>query len=82
MPRMSKKRKHELSFYLNDRGRVTYNELCRKCQHGCKQSFRAVVVDYRHTIAALYAISQSIDRISSQQHRKGYVLPDAGRYAL
>ena len=37
MPRMSKKRKHELSFYLNDRGRVTYNELCRKCQHGCKQ---------------------------------------------
>ena len=23
MPRMSKKRKHELSFYLNDRGRVT-----------------------------------------------------------
>ena len=22
MPRMSKKRKHELSFYLNDRGRV------------------------------------------------------------
>ena len=38
MPRMSKKRKHELSFYLNDWGRVTYNELCRKCQHGCKQS--------------------------------------------
>ena len=31
MPRMSKKRKQELSFYLNDRGRVTYNELCRKC---------------------------------------------------
>ena len=45
MPRMSKKRKYELSFYLNDRGRVTYNELCRKCQHGCRQSFRAVVVD-------------------------------------
>ena len=45
MPRMSKKRKQELSFYLNDRGRVTYNKLCRKCQHGCKQSFRAVVVD-------------------------------------
>ena len=44
MPRMSKKRKHELSFYLNDRGRVTYNELCRKCKHGCKQSFRAVVL--------------------------------------
>ena len=45
MPRMSKKRKYELSFYLNDRGRVNYNELCRKCQPGCKQSFRAVVID-------------------------------------
>ena len=29
----------------------------------------------------MYAISQSVDRISSQQHRKGHVLPDAGRYA-
>ena len=45
MTRMSKKRKYELSSYLNDRGRVTYNELCRKFQHGCKQSFRAVVID-------------------------------------
>ena len=33
-------------------------------------------------VAALYAFSQSVDRISSQQHRKGHVLPDAGRYAL
>ena len=44
MPRMSKKRKLELSFFLNDRGRVAYNDLCRKCQHKCKQSFRAIVV--------------------------------------
>ena len=46
MPRMSKKRKLELSFFLNDRGRVAYNDLCRKCQHKCKQSFRAV--SYTH----------------------------------
>ena len=26
-------------------GPGTYNELCRKCQHGCTQSFRAVVID-------------------------------------
>ena len=45
MPRMSKKRRLEWSFFLNDRSRITYNELCRKCQHECKQSFRAVVVD-------------------------------------
>ena len=45
MPRMSKKRKLELSFFLNDRGRVAYNDMCRKCQHECKQSFRAVAID-------------------------------------
>ena len=45
MPRMSKKRKKELAFFLNDRGRRSYNGLCRKCQHECKQSFRAVMID-------------------------------------
>lgn len=45
MARMSNKRRLEWSFFLNDRNRITYNELCRKCQHGGKQSFRAVVVD-------------------------------------
>ena len=44
MARMSNKRRLEWSFFLNDRSRITYNELCRKCQHECKQSFRAVVV--------------------------------------
>ena len=51
MPRMSKKRKLELSFVLNDRGRVAYNDLCRKCQHKCKQSFRAVVIDCPHYLS-------------------------------
>ena len=45
MPRMSKKLKKELAFFLNDRGRRSYNELCRKCQYECKQSFRAVIID-------------------------------------
>lgn len=45
MPRMSRKRKNELAFFLNDRGRVAYNVLCRKCRHTCKQSFRAAVID-------------------------------------
>lgn len=45
MPRMSKKLKKELAFFLNDRGRRSHNELCRKCQHECKQSFRAVIID-------------------------------------
>lgn len=45
MPRMPKKKKAELAFFLNDRGRMAYNRLCRKCQHTCRQSFRAVIVD-------------------------------------
>ena len=44
MPRMSKKRKQEWALFLNDRNRITYNELCRKCRNDCKQSFRCVVV--------------------------------------
>ena len=44
MPRMSKKRKQEWALFLNERNRITYNELCRKCRNDCKQSFRCVVV--------------------------------------
>jgi hypothetical protein len=41
---MSKKRKLEWVFFLNHRNRIAYNKLCRKCVHGCKQSFRAEVM--------------------------------------
>ena len=44
MPRMSKKRKQELTFFLNERGRIAYNDTCRKCVGDCKQSFRTVIV--------------------------------------
>ena len=44
MPRMSKKRRLEWNFFLNHRNRITYNDLCRGCTHGCKQSFRAIIV--------------------------------------
>lgn len=40
MPRMSKKRKQDWALFLNERNRITYNELCRKCSNDCKQSFR------------------------------------------
>ena len=44
MPRMSKKRKEEWSFFLNHRNRITYNALCRGCTRDCKQSFQAIIV--------------------------------------
>ncbi len=44
MPRMSKQRKTEWDFFLNEQNRITYNELCVKCRKDCKQSFRAQVI--------------------------------------
>lgn len=44
MPRMSKRKRHELSFFLDEKNRIKYNEFCLKCQKTCKQSFRVFVV--------------------------------------
>ena len=44
MPRMSREKRLEWSFFLNHRNRIAYNALCRSCTHDCKQSFRAIVV--------------------------------------
>lgn len=40
----SKKWKLEWSFFLDNDGRRKYNDLCRRCLHPCKQSFRAEIV--------------------------------------
>ena len=45
MPRMSREKRLEWSFFLNHRNRIAYNALCRSCTHDCKQSFRAVVIE-------------------------------------
>ena len=45
MPRMSKKKKEEMALFLNDKKRISYNLKCRKCRHGCKQSYRAEVIE-------------------------------------
>ena len=44
-PRLSKKYKQEWAFFLDHRNRMKYNELCKKCEKECKQSFRAVIID-------------------------------------
>lgn len=45
MPRMSQKKKRELSLFLNEQGRVEYNILCRRCVHDCKQAHRVLVIE-------------------------------------
>ena len=32
------------AFFLNDRGRRSYNEICLHCMRKCKQSFRAAIL--------------------------------------
>lgn len=47
MPRMSKKRKQEWALFLNERNRITYNELCRKCSNDCKFRPNGVRISFR-----------------------------------
>jgi len=51
MPRMPKYLKEELAFFLDERGRKKYNELCRKCERSCKQSFCATVIHCPHYLS-------------------------------
>jgi len=51
MPKMSQKRKKELSLFLNNAGRVEYNVLCRRCVHECKQPHKTVVVECRRYLS-------------------------------
>ena len=44
MARMTKSQKHELSLFLNEQGRIQYNEICQQCSLECKQSFRAFLL--------------------------------------
>ena len=44
MPRMSKKKRLEMSFFINASGRIEYNRLCKACANGCKQSHKAVII--------------------------------------
>lgn len=41
----SKKWKTEWAFFLGENSRRQYNRVCKRCVHGCKQSFRAVLID-------------------------------------
>ena len=47
MPRMSKKRKQEMSLFLGKTGRIKLNDLCLRCRNDCKQSYKVTVVECR-----------------------------------
>ena len=37
---MTDKEKRYWAYFLNVNGKIEYYEQCKKCVHGCKQSFR------------------------------------------
>ncbi len=41
----SKVWKSEWAFFLGENGRRQYNRICRRCVHGCKQSFRTDLIE-------------------------------------
>jgi len=45
MSRMSKGKQLEMSMFINNKGRIEYNRLCKACSCGCKQSHRAIIID-------------------------------------
>jgi len=45
IPRMTKSKKSEWRLFINERNRICYNELCRRCRLLCKQSFRAEIIE-------------------------------------
>jgi len=44
MPRMSKKKRLEMSLFINSKGRIEFNRLCKACARDCKQSHRAIII--------------------------------------
>ena len=73
MPRMGKKDKLYWSFFLNDRGRITYNAVCRRCQHSCKQSFQAEIVNCPHYLSKRsqeHRMVRSADTFTSINNRR------------
>ncbi len=81
MPRMSKKRRLEWSFFLRQVkvgnstcDRITYNDLCRGCTHSCKQSFRAIIILCPH----YYSNAGKRRTVTMADNRK-VLLPQAER---
>ena len=42
---MSNKKRIEMSMFINSKGRIECNRLCKACVYDCKQSYRAIIID-------------------------------------
>lgn len=65
MPRMPKYLKEEWAFFLDERGRKKYNELCRKCERSCKQRF-LLSRQYFNASSAVERLQERYDRLKEK----------------
>ena len=71
MPKLSKKEKNLLGFFLNPKtGKRRYNELCRRCIHACKQSWRAIVVDCQRYVSRNSKVAKQDDLSSVDTEKR------------
>jgi len=42
---MSKTKRLEMSTFINSKGRIEFNRLCKACALDCKQSHKAIIID-------------------------------------
>ena len=79
MPRMSKKRRLEWSFFLNHRNRITYNDLCRGCTRGAVWKAVKALQENGYPISAVtnkgYSLDENTDILSLAGIKK-YLDPD------
>ena len=73
----SKKWRLEWAFFLGENGRRQYNHICKKCVHGCKQSFRACLVACPH-----YNSKRSIAQILGIGRTSAYILVKEGHFKI
>ena len=84
----SKKWRLEWAFFLGENGRRQYNHICKKCVHGCKQSFRACLVALvagaeGHGLALLrVALVEPVGRVVVEQAEHGVVLGNVAGITL
>ena len=71
MPKLSKKEKNLLGFFLDPKtGKRRYNDLCRRCVHACKQSFRSTVVACQRYVSRNSKVAKQDDLSSVDTEKR------------
>ena len=78
MPRMSKKRKQEWALFLNERNRITYNELCRKYNE-LKEKCRPFLEALEHFPEVAKLFTEKVKQLFSFKEAQERAEKEAGK---